>query len=242
MRPACGLARGVVLDLDAYLGAYPDREAAAVIGGLWLLAARSPRSLIHLPMRGNPPPAGAFGEGRRLDVALVPRAMQFAPSRRKQVRARLDAGRPQTVEPAGVGPGEGPDIDHRARHHRENRDLFRQHVHADTLFMTGTAKVFRETAGRFLDVAREGPGFVPGHPNHGHFCTEFHGLDRIPAPGAREIHVEYCTRWAAASGRPAGWDHMCTAGAVFEAGAGAPGRKRTAVTSRPIAKNAADQR
>jgi hypothetical protein len=199
VRPARGLGHGVVLDFDGHLGAYLDQEAARVIGGLWLLAARSPRSLVHLPMRGNRLPVGAFGEGRRLDVVLVPRAMQFAPSRWKQVRARLHGDRPQTVELAGVGPEGGLDIDYRARRYAGNRDLFRQHVHADTLFMTGTAKVFRETAGRFFDVAREGPGFIPGHPNYPHFCTEFHRLDGILAAGARDVHVEYCTRWVAAS-------------------------------------------
>ncbi|MFJ9041100.1 hypothetical protein ACIRF8_31590 [Streptomyces sp. NPDC102406] len=41
-------------------------------------------------------------------------------------------------------------IDPEARHYADNRDLFHQHLHAETLFMTGSAKVFRETARHFL--------------------------------------------------------------------------------------------
>jgi hypothetical protein len=60
--------------------------------------------------------------------------------------------------------------------------------------MTGSAKVFRETTGRFLDVARNGPGYVPVHPNYPYFCTELHSNDGILGD-AREIHIEYCDRW-----------------------------------------------
>ncbi|WP_249125969.1 hypothetical protein [Streptomyces sp. A2-16] len=60
--------------------------------------------------------------------------------------------------------------------------------------MTGSAKVFRDTARHFLDVARHGPGYVPVHPNYPHFCTEFHSNDGILGD-AREIHIEYCDRW-----------------------------------------------
>lgn len=84
--------------------------------------------------------------------------------------------------------------DYAARHYRENRDLFHQHLHAETLFMTGSTKVFRETARHFLDVARKGPGYTPVHPSYPHFCTELHSNDGILGD-AREIHIEYCDQW-----------------------------------------------
>lgn len=84
--------------------------------------------------------------------------------------------------------------DYAARHNRENRDLFHQHLHAETLFMTGSAKVFRETARHFLDVALKGPGYTPVHRNYQHFSTELHSNDGILGD-AREIHIEYCDEW-----------------------------------------------
>ncbi|MGW1256187.1 hypothetical protein ACWD5Q_13680 [Streptomyces sp. NPDC002513] len=40
--------------------------------------------------------------------------------------------------------------------------------------INGSTKVFRQTARHFLDVARNGPGYVGD---------------------AREIHIEYCDEW-----------------------------------------------
>lgn len=72
--------------------------------------------------------------------------------------------------------------------------MFHQHLHAGTLFMTGSAKAFGETARHFLDVARNGPGYVPVHPNHPYFRTESHSDDGVLGD-AREIHIEYCDEW-----------------------------------------------
>ncbi|MFB7861016.1 hypothetical protein [Streptomyces sp. NPDC056069] len=198
VRPGRPLTRAVLVDHDRHLDVYLDREAARALAGLWMLAARSPRSLIHVPLRANRPPGGDVPDdsGSRLDLVLLHHSLQFAPSRWKQVRGRLGPGRPHTVSLPEAERDHGmTDADHEARHHRENRDLFHQHLHAETLFMTGSAKVFRETAGHFLDVARKGPGHVPVHPNHPHFCTRFHGNDGTLGD-AREIHVEYCDRWS----------------------------------------------
>lgn len=67
---------------------------------------------------------------------------------------------------------------------------------AETLFRTGSAKVFRETARHFLDVARKGPDYTytPVHPSYPHFCTELHSNDGILGD-AREIHIGYFDQW-----------------------------------------------
>ncbi|MET9375502.1 hypothetical protein ABZX98_15290 [Streptomyces sp. NPDC002992] len=162
VRPARPLVHAVLIDRDRHLDAYLDRDAAQRIGGLWTLAASSPRSLVHLPMRANRSPSHEppEGSGRQLDLVLLHHSLQFAPSRWKEVRRRLGPGRPQTV----------------------------------TLPGPGHAKVFRDTARHFLDVARNGPGHVPVHPNYPHYCTELHSNAGILGD-AREIHIEYCDQW-----------------------------------------------
>ncbi|GGS19770.1 hypothetical protein Snoj_20320 [Streptomyces nojiriensis] len=198
VRPAEPPARAVLLDRDRHVDACLDQDAAYLIGGLWTLAASSPRSLVHLPIRGNHAPARGLPEAgaRQLDLVLLHHSLQFAPARWKELRARLGPGRPQTVTLTVSGPaltGASPAEDE-ARHHRENRDLFHEHLHAETLFMTGSTKVFRATAHHFFDVARYGPGHMAAHPRHGHFCSELHTTAGVLG-AAREIHIEYCDRW-----------------------------------------------
>ncbi|MEU9863643.1 hypothetical protein AB0D99_22490 [Streptomyces sp. NPDC047971] len=197
IRPARPLTRAVLVDHDRYLHAYLDVDAARTIAALWTLAARSPRTLIHLLLRTNRPPAvdTPHDTGLRLDLVLLHHSLQFAPSRWKRLRGRLGPGRPHTMSLPGTVRADGAAIDYEARHHRENRDLFHQHLHAETLFMTGSAKVFRETARHFLDVALKGPGYTPAHRGHQHFCTALHSNDGTLGD-AREIHIEYCDRWS----------------------------------------------
>ncbi|QES08145.1 hypothetical protein DEJ44_22675 [Streptomyces venezuelae] len=189
VRPARPLPRAVLVDHDRYLGAYLDQEAARSIAGLWTLAARSPRSLIHIPLRTPRSPDRAVPDpaGARLDLVLLHHSLQFAPSRWKEVRARLDPGRPHTANlPEANPPVTAPGT----RHHRENRDLLHEHVRAGTLFMTGSAKAFHETAHHFLDIAHQGPT----HTGTRHYCTQLHANAGILGK-SREIHIEYCAEW-----------------------------------------------
>ncbi|WP_406863778.1 hypothetical protein ABZO31_26435 [Streptomyces sp. HUAS MG47] len=188
VRPARPPAGAALVDRDRYLDLYVDEDAARSVAGLWLLAARSPRSLVHVPMRANRPPAEEVPDDaapRLLGLVLLHHSLQFAPARWKQLRGRLGPGRPQTVRLPEAEHDGATAIDHVTRHHRENRDLFHQHLHAETLFMTGSAKVFRDTAGRFLEVAREGPRSTDPH-----VCTRLHSDDGTLG-NARELHIEY---------------------------------------------------
>ncbi|MER6317841.1 hypothetical protein ABT237_29370 [Streptomyces sp. NPDC001581] len=186
VRPALPPRRALLLDEGPYLNAYVDQEAARLLAGLWSLAATSPRSLIHVPLR--PAGAGSPEPGSRpLDLVLLHHSLQFAPSRWKELRGRLGPGRRRSVS----APASEPEIDYEALHHAENRDRFHQHLHAETLFMTGSAKVFRETAGRFREVARHGPAHVRDATRHGHYCARLHCGDTR----TREIHIEYDDSW-----------------------------------------------
>lgn len=75
IRPAQPPSRAVLIDRDRYLAAYLDQDAARGVAGLWMLAARSPRSLVHLPMRANRPPdpalhsnEGILGDAREIHI------------------------------------------------------------------------------------------------------------------------------------------------------------------------------
>ncbi|MEJ8632243.1 hypothetical protein [Streptomyces sp. MS2.AVA.5] len=188
----------MLIDHDRHLDTYLDQDAAQRIGGLWTLAPLHRVRWSTCRCGGTvAPPHGLPEDGtRQLDLVLLHHSLQFAPSRWKEVRGRLGPGRPQTVTLSGPGHTDEAVIDHEARHYRENRDLFHQHLHAETLFMTGSAKVFRDTARHFFDVARNGPGYVPVHPSYSRFCTELHSNDGILGD-AREIHIEYCDQWDA---------------------------------------------
>ncbi|MFI9004472.1 hypothetical protein [Streptomyces sp. NPDC053541] len=198
VRPGRPLPHAVLIDRAYSLDAYVDKEAAERIGGLWTLAAMSPRALVHLPIRANRPPVPGPPEDtpRLLDLVLLHHSLQFAPADWKDIRSRLGRGRPRTVTLSAAALEADAGLDPAARHHRENRDLIHQHVRAETLFMTGSAKVFRETAGHFHELARTGPEDVAPYPHGPHHCTRFRSDDGTLANG-REIHVEYAPVWSA---------------------------------------------
>ncbi|MCJ0872941.1 hypothetical protein [Streptomyces sp. AP-93] len=173
-----------------YTDAQVDQQAAQLVAALWSLAATSPRSLVHVPLRRTDPDTGQPG----LDLVLLHHSLQFAPSRWKELRARLGPGRPQTADlpgPTSCAPGVDPWPE---RRHRENRDRFHQHVNAGTLFMTGSAKLFADTAWLFADVAHQGSGYVYAHPDHRHYCATLGHYDNTIGAGSG-IHIVYRDRW-----------------------------------------------
>ncbi|MEU5403799.1 hypothetical protein ABZ348_31460 [Streptomyces sp. NPDC005963] len=201
IRPAGRLLHAVLIDHDRHLGAYLDEEAARYIGGLWTLAATSPRSLIHLPLRGNPNPARPLGAPgtRQLDLVLLHRSLPFAPSHWQEVNGRLDPGRVQTVTLASSGAASPLPMGRRSRRSRENGDHIHQHLQAETLFLGGSATTFRASARHFLDVASQGPGR----------SDDRHHLPPAPRPeGAllgpgRELRLEHRDAWQPSGDRQA---------------------------------------
>ncbi|WP_405487677.1 hypothetical protein [Streptomyces sp. NBC_00096] len=192
IRPARPPARALLSDGDWFLEAQVDQEAAQLIAGLWALAATSPRSLVHIPPRRTDPGTGAPG----LDLVLLHHSLQFAPSRWKELRARLDPGRTQTAKLPGPAPHDPSAAPRPQRGHQENRDRFHQHVRAGTLFMTGSAGLFADTAWLFADIAHRAPGHVLAHPDRSHYCTRLGHYDRTVGAG-RELHVVYRDQWPA---------------------------------------------
>lgn len=72
IRPARPLKNGALYKSGHY-HMYVDRTDGRRIGTLWLLAARSPRSLVYLPMRTTPVAPGVGWEDEQsLDLVLAP--------------------------------------------------------------------------------------------------------------------------------------------------------------------------
>ncbi|AWZ06677.1 MULTISPECIES: hypothetical protein [unclassified Streptomyces] len=191
IRPARPPERAVLSEGRWYLDAEVDQGAAQLIAGLWALAATSPRSLVHVPLRRDDPATGRPG----LDLVLLHHSLQFAPSRWKELRAKLGAGRARTADLPGPTAFD-PAVDHypQERHHKENRDRFHTRVHTETLFLTGSATLFADTAWVFADVAHNGSGHVYAHPARRHYCVELDQGNGYFGSGSG-LHVVYRDEW-----------------------------------------------
>lgn len=181
---------------EARLGAQfcLDKRTAAMFAMAWGLVARSPHSIIYLPLRAATRP-DECAWGRPLDLVLLHHRLAFPPSKWKQVRARLGPGTPHTVTlPADAWP-KRPVADHRRSWHREFRDFVRWEVAADTLVLTGSREAFELQADQVRALAEECPAHRARTPDT-HCCTEI-GMGRSRyRPDRRypyaELHAEYC--------------------------------------------------
>ncbi|MET9397050.1 hypothetical protein [Kitasatospora sp. NPDC002965] len=190
---------------------YADRAGAGVLATAWALAARSRRSLVHLPLRAwARGPVGMSDwvhNGLGLDLVLFQHGVGLPPSRWKEVRARLGAGAPHTVDiPDTDFPAEDG-IDYARHRHAEWRDGLHFAIAARTLFVSGTAEAFRWSGSLVRSLGTEGPAAAAGYSGGVHYCVE---LDHEPGqsrgkgfwtqaktdPGM--LHIEYAPGWRAA--------------------------------------------
>ncbi|MEV4411358.1 hypothetical protein [Catellatospora sp. NPDC049609] len=171
-----------------------DKDSAVTFAMAWGLAARSPYTIVFLPVRAAAA-ADACDWGRPLDLVLLHHRLAFPPSRWKQVRARLGAGTPHTVRlPRGAWPRR-PVADHWRTRHREFRDHLWWEIAADTLVVTGSREAFELAAEQVRELAEDCPAHRVQAPDS-HCCAEiemgaarsFTGLRRPYA----QLHVQYC--------------------------------------------------
>ncbi|WP_155371587.1 hypothetical protein [Catellatospora vulcania] len=172
-----------------------DKHSAAMFALAWGLAARSPHTIVHLPLRASAAVDPCSWWGRPLDLVLLHHSLAFPPSRWKEVRARLGAGRPHTVTlPAGTWPSR-PVADHRRTWHQEYRDHLLWSIAADTLVLTGSREAYELRAEQIRELAEDCPAHRAKTPD-AHCCAE------IPMGGSRrfpqvhrpyaELHAQYC--------------------------------------------------
>ncbi|WP_226966841.1 hypothetical protein [Streptomyces phaeolivaceus] len=176
IRPVPSPARLALRDDHHWLSMYVDRAGAEQLVALWALAARSARSLVHLPIRAEPAPEGVMagdGEPVSLDLVLVHHSLRFPTASWKEVRARLDAGRLQTAATADHDFPDPGTSRHPRRLYRSYRDHFAFAVAAHTLFVVGSPTAFREYGSTLRGLVDEAPSFPHRYPHAGHFCVEF---------------------------------------------------------------------
>ncbi|MEV4426830.1 hypothetical protein ACN9M0_02330 [Streptomyces sp. R-07] len=203
VRPEPAPARLALRDDGHWLSMYADRDGAARLTALWALAARSARSLVHLPIRANPAPDGVMGDGEpvALDLVLVHHSLQFPTASWKEVRARLGAGTRHTADTPDRDFPDASAVDHERRYHRTYRDHLGFDIAAHTLFVVGSATAFREHGSALRGLVDEAPSHRHRHPGAGHYCVEFGSgpwsrrrtRRNVPA----SLHIQYCADWRA---------------------------------------------
>ncbi|GAA1543597.1 hypothetical protein GCM10009827_074110 [Dactylosporangium maewongense] len=172
-----------------------DKHTAATLATAWGLAARSPHSIVFLPVRAARRPDRCSWWGRPLDLVLLHHRLAVPASRWKQIRGRLGAGAPYTVTlPAGAWP-DRPVADHRRVWNDGYRDHLRWQIAADTLVLTGSREAFDLQTEQLRQLAEDCPAHLAVTPGT-HCCAEinlgrigrYHDRRNPPA----ELHVEYC--------------------------------------------------
>lgn len=135
------------------------KSAAVDLAVAWWLAARSPHSLIHLPLRS----------GGQLDLVLLHHSLGFRVSSWKRLRSRLSPPATTTVT---LPPRPFPVLaraDHERFFHQDFRDHLRYAFAADTLFLVGSRRAYELAAEVVRALAEEGPAHLVAGT---HFCAE----------------------------------------------------------------------
>lgn len=170
------------------------QEAARDLAAAWWLAARSPHSIIHLPLRRTGH-VDCEGDERPLDLVLLHHSLGFRAADWKVLRGRTANGAPHTVDlPERPFPAVTP-ADHEAVRFRENLDHFRATIAADTWFVVGSREAFRLASGQIQELVEDSPAFLAGRPD-GHVCAEIDlgrwqlGTRRRNSFGT--LHIQIC--------------------------------------------------
>ncbi|MEU5692268.1 hypothetical protein [Actinosynnema sp. NPDC020468] len=198
IRPARPIAHASLYEgrLGAHLSV--DKAAAADLASAWWLAARSPHSLVHLPLRSSTSTCGEEYGPRKLDLVLLHHSLAFPVSRWKEVRAHRSRPAPHKVT---LPPAAFPAFD-RDAHHRSLHDGFHDHLRwsiaADTLFLVGSRHAYELRADEVRALAEDCSAHLAQAPET-HCCAEL-GLGHwTPGVGERRnppilLHVQRCNR------------------------------------------------
>lgn len=200
LRPAVPIRNVTLRDAGGwYMLWCADPGEIMRVAALWQLAARSRRTLVHVPLRLNHEAqarSGPWSSGRPMDLLLVHHSLQLPASRWKQIRSRLDAGRPLRTD-TGVDPhteltdrvGE-PWVAH------DSHDVLDLADHSDTVIVTGSSRSLHAGAFPFLQLATWAPSGLRSNPQMGYYSATLHPHDGLLRHrSGRGIYLFYTDQW-----------------------------------------------
>jgi hypothetical protein len=201
IRPERLPAHMVLHDDLAGLQCSVDKSATAELAIAWWLAARSPRSIVWLPLRTGAYDCGTAPESRRLDLVLLHHSLGFRVSEWKRLRSRLAEPKVRKVTmPASTFPLRDEGF-YAMRGHRGFRDRLDWTIAADTLFIVGSRLGFELEGRKLRELAEESPAALAAAPE-AHCCAEV-VLGQYRSPGYAELHIECCNlHWRHRSATP----------------------------------------
>ncbi|MGW4594311.1 hypothetical protein ACWEOA_03090 [Streptomyces sp. NPDC004457] len=132
-----------------------DHDGLDRLAALFAFAARSPHTIVHVPLRDGVPPDEGVGEP--VDLLLVHESLGLRPSRWPDLRRRLRQGTPLTVRTDEARTARDAAAWTERRDRADFRGDLRHATHARTFFLFGHRHVFAGTATRFADAAGRGP-------------------------------------------------------------------------------------
>jgi hypothetical protein len=189
MYPAKPIAHGPHCESWSGTEMLVDRAGAVDLAVAWWLAARSPRTLVYLPLRAGRCEVSPDYDERKLDLVLTHHSLGFRPAKWKDVRARLT---PNGLQKVTLPLNPFPTFDRQdylRTRHRECRDDLRYTIAADTLFLTGSRPAYEFQGHEALDLIDVPPA--------AHTCAEIgigvwpgNGFQRRSAPAV--LHVVRC--------------------------------------------------
>jgi len=198
IHPARPIAHGVVYEAGWGVEMYVNKAATVDFALAWWLAARSPRTLVYLPLRSSACDQESCYLGRRLDLVFLHHSLGFPVSRWKEVRARLT--------PTGVQKVVLPDEPFRAIGREEAmrtwRPDFKDHLRydyaADTLFVIGSRQAYELEGGDVAELVDNAPAELAKTPD-AHTCAEIelglwhgHGAAEHRRDAPMRLHVVAC--------------------------------------------------
>ncbi len=182
VQPARPLSHAPLFEGYQGVEALVDKASAREMAMAWEFATRSPRTLVYLPLKQSDA-ACRWSEGPLLDLVLVHHSLGFRLSRWKQVRAKLGNGRPHTV----VCRGFRQEPDYRRLRQRDNLDLLRGEIVADTVFLVGSRAAFGVGGQALKSLVEHCPRHMHESPGT-HCCAE---IDE-GRQNWNWLHVVYC--------------------------------------------------
>ncbi|MET8997018.1 hypothetical protein [Amycolatopsis sp. NPDC004169] len=193
IRPARPITHAALYERRGGAQLSAGKAATLDLACAWWLAARSPHSIVHLPLRSRESSCGGEHEERPLDLVLLHHSLGFPASRWKRLRARLSAPAPHKVT---LPPRTFPPVDYARRWHQGFRDHLNWKITTDTLFITGSRPAYEFEGEAVRALAEDCPAHLAEEPGT-HCCAEISLGSWSPYPRRNpmaQLHVECCTR------------------------------------------------